>query len=267
MATIQKFLSPRFYAERLYRSFFLTFVYNEGHILAEEENKLNELGGDRDLALRRINAIFQKKYGRDFQFSSDSIHSFLWAVLSTSNQTIKRILEIGTSEGEGTSVLAELFPNAQIVTVDLPEEDPHLRAFYGRDTDELYKKYIEKQKNNLRYPNIKPITVNSFFLPSNEKEAFDLIWVDGGHLYPEVAWDICNAWNICAPGGVIMCDDVIPTKRLHKTAYASSESHEVLRYIALRANIHVILFLKRRAPYLYPFLVTRKYVALFKKPH
>jgi hypothetical protein len=40
---------------------------------------------------------------------------------------------------------------------------------------------------NTAEPNIELVKANSLFLPSLKLEPFDLIWVDGSHLYPEVA--------------------------------------------------------------------------------
>ncbi|MEK7531884.1 MAG: class I SAM-dependent methyltransferase [Patescibacteria group bacterium] len=262
---MSRYLNPKTYFNWFYKRFFLSFLYDSARVNAEEDNKLSALGGDRATALNKLNVFFKAGNGREFDYQNDSIHSLLFAIISL-HHPISRILEIGTFSGESTRLLAQLFPDAEIITVDLPEDDLLLRAYYKRGSDKEYQAYLEKQEKNLASPNIRLIKINSFFLNSKVSGMFNLIWIDGGHLYPEVAWDICNAWNLCAPRGIILCDDVLPYKKLHKSPYHSSESFEVLQYVANRSSASPTLFLKRRNSNLYPFLLKRKYVACLQKP-
>lgn len=250
--------------KRLYYKFFLYPTYDRAAIDAEEEGKFKSIGASSNEALSRLNAILGRIRGKDFDFKTDSIHWLLWSAVRGKKEA-RRILEIGTSLGEGTRILAELFPEAEIVSVDLPESDPLLRAFYKREDDAGYKKYLEEQAKNTHYPNIHLLKTNSFFLTSQVEKGFDLIWVDGGHLLPDVAWDLANAWNLAAPGGIVMCDDVIPEPG-HKNAYASSESAGILRYLSERTGAEPTLFLKRRSPQAYWPTLKRKYVSYIVKP-
>jgi hypothetical protein len=162
--------------------------------------------------------------------------------------------------------LARLFPGAMITTVDLPASDPLLRDFYNREDDSAFQKYKNTQKNNLASKNIKLVETNSMFLLDKINGKFDLIWVDAGHLYPEVAWDLCNAYQLCGNGGVVLCDDVIPLKTPYKDRYVSTESFEVLSYLEARVEVALSLFLKRRNPLLFANKKSRKYVAMLRKP-
>lgn len=256
--------NPFFYLKKLRQKLFIYFYFNAESIKKEEEDKFISIGGNLDQALKKLNAILEIKRGKSFDFQSDSIHWLLWSVISLEN-SVKRVLEIGTFKGEGTSILAQLFPDAEIVTVDLPEDDPLLRAFYGRNTEEKYNEYREIQAKNIAFKNIKALKINSFFLPSVVTGSFDLVWVDGGHLFPDIAWDLSHAWNLTSPSGIIMCDDIIPEEKKYKNAYASSESYQVLQYLKERAPIKPILFLKRRNPELYASILKRKYVVYFRK--
>ena len=52
------------------------------------------------------------------------------------------------------------------------------------------------------------IPKNSFFLPSlGLPEKFEIVWVDGGHQFPVVAWDIMLAYNYLEDGGFMFIHD------------------------------------------------------------
>ena len=126
--------------------------------------------------------------------------------------------------------MSNIFNKAEIVTLDLPKDDPIYLKSYQRDNIEQLKIFKEKQKNNLKSKNIQYIDINSFYLPTLISKKFDLIWIDGGHLYPEIAWDICNAYHMCKKGGWILCDDVICTEKDYKDDYESTDSFRVFEY-------------------------------------
>ena len=118
---------------------------------------------------------------------------------------VRHILEIGTGPGRSTTVFAKLFPEAIIHTVDVPSSDPYfLKSWAGRNAGQ-YRKEIAM---NLNYKNIDRITENSFFLPSlGLPKQFEIILVDGSHVYPAVAWDIMFAYNSLASGGFLFMHD------------------------------------------------------------
>lgn len=273
MTRVAKYLNPFKYADRLYqyadgfyRVCFKTFVHNSQRIENTEQQKFEQSSFDTNKAQAVLNQILQEMRGRDFDFANDSIHWLVFSALSVSKIEVRNILEIGTFDGEFTSILSKLFPEAKITTVDLPENDPLLRDFYNREEDSEFQRYKSKQKANLAQANTLLIESNSFFLLDKTSEKFDLIWVDGGHLYPEVAWDLCNAYHLCRNGGYVLCDDVIPLNTLYKDRYVSTESFEVLEYIQARVPTKLTLFLKRRNPLFFARRKDRKYVACLKKP-
>ena len=107
--------------------------------------------------------------------------------------------------------------------------------------------------------------LNSLFLQDLELDPFDLIWVDGSHHYPEVAWDISNAYHLCTPGGVLMVDDVMTDPRARRIGYDGPDSYEVLEYLAARVKEPVTYFMKRYAPLWSADPHIRKHVALLEK--
>lgn len=264
--SFKKYFIPANYYKKVCKLIYKYFLHNAAALKVLEAQKFEQSGLDLESGLHALNSVLQLKLGRDFDFLNDSIHWLLFAAVSKSDFKPKKILEIGTFDGEFTYILAKLFPQATIVTVDLPEDDPLLRGLYDRENTDAYASYLKIQSCNLKELNILPIKANSFFLLDNVNDKFDLIWVDGGHLYPEVAWDLCSAYHLCNSGGLILCDDVISSPSFFRDQYVSTESYEVLNYIKLRLDCSLMLFIKRRNPDLYLKAVSRKYVACLRKP-
>lgn len=259
---LRKFLDGVFacYAP-VYRALFFKRVVLER--IQQEQFALLKL--DYHAAVERLNAVLRQTGGHDYDAARDSIHWLLFSALSIARPDTARILEIGTFTGEFTLILTHLFPESQIITVDLPPNDPLMRSFYGREKDELYEQYLQTQKANLSSDRILPLKLNSFFLLDTLDEPIDLIWVDGGHHYPEIAWDLCNAWHLCKKGGAILVDDVIPLHRRHQSKLVSTDSHRVLQYIESRVDQKIILFLKRISAAWHCRPSTRKYVSYLEK--
>lgn len=94
----------------------------------------------------------------------------------------KRVLDFGCGIGDTTEVLAQLYPNAQIVGIDTAE-------------DALKHARTNASSNRLSF-----ISVDAF----DEKETFDLAYVNGVfhhiplHLRQQSATTVCNALK---PGG------------------------------------------------------------------
>lgn len=254
------------YYNQFHSFIYKRFFYDTHTIIEIEDRKFEELGWDVNRSNIRLNAILQKKYGRNFDRELDSIHWLIFSALSMKKH-YKKILDIGTYDGKFTNILGKLFPDSEITTVDLPYNDPLLTSFYDRYNPALLSKYMENQSKNTNLPNIRVIKSNTFFLLNElkENEKFDLIWVDGGHLYPDIAWDLCNAYFLLNKGGMLLCDDVIMSDKYYKGKYVSTESWEVLKYLEIRVNSEVVYFLKRSKPELHAHVHTRKYVAMLKK--
>jgi hypothetical protein len=158
-----------------------------------------------------------------------------------------------------------IFPSAEIVTVDLPDDDPIFSTSYQREDPEYLREFKANQEKNLQGDRIEFVKKNSFFLPTMVHRKFDLIWIDGGHLYPEISWDICNAYHLCNPGGWIMCDDVMLNRNGYRDGYVSPDSHEILEYVRDRTNEEVVYFLKRETPKSSANPRKRKHVAILRK--
>ena len=178
--------------------------------------------------------------------TGESFHRMAFTALAVSGFKPKNILELGTNKGETTAFLACLFPDAKIYTVELPENDP---ICAGR-TDFNYDKMNQQLKKNTSYPNVVPLRSNTAFLMDLKLPSLDLIWLDAGHQYPEVAWDHFYCIQQLHTGGWLFSDDYIqpknngPKKPIHEVVeYFSERMPEKFKLIIKREN--VLEFVKR----------------------
>ncbi len=175
-------------------------------LIKEQEDIFLSLGLDYKKAKDNAEYIIKNEQGFTLHKELYSEHWTIFAALDQSK--IHRILEIGTFNGEFAKYLSILFPAAEIVTVDLCDDDPLFINSYKRQDEIFREKFIEHRTRMLSARNIKFIQTNSFFLPSMNLGKFDCVWVDACHEYPEVAWDTYTAWHLCNDEGWIFCDDI-----------------------------------------------------------
>jgi len=269
MRNILRFFNPKFYWDNLIYYWHI-WRYDAAEMQRQLVDQMAEWGFSYEDALEGVNRVLASMGKPDYDAQIDGVLSFgsiHWLLFYAISQTasVKRILEIGTYDGETTFLLSKIFPQSEIFTLDLPEDDPILKATYHREQPEALREFVELRNRNIAQPNITYIERNSFFAPGVLDGQFDFIWIDGGHLYPEIAWDICNAYNLCAPGGWILCDDVMTHPRAERTDYVSSDSHHVLEYVAERNNDPLAYFLKRIVPAWSANPRRRKFVAIMHK--
>jgi hypothetical protein len=164
------------------------------------------------------------------------------------------ILEIGTHEGSFTSFLAKNFATSNIFTIDLNEHNQTFLSTYSREDKDFRNEFLRKRKINLTYENIRFYEMDSINLIKKfERDYFDLIFIDGDHLNPQVTIDIFTCYLLLKNDGVIVCDDIIFDDS--KTDYASNESYITLKMLEEK-NLLTNFFLVKRI---------RKYNAVLKK--
>lgn len=166
-----------------------------------------------------------------------TLHHLYFAMVSLVLSDVKDVLELGTGLGETTAVLSKLFPTAKIYTFDVPRSDGEFskRAWRGlkKKTDGL-----NRFKKNIDRENITYMNTNSFFLFSSKlPKQFGLIFVDGGHLYPVVAWDIMFAYNHLQDGGFMFMHDY-SIKPIPK----HSRVKDIIDYMVERIDEKVLFF-------------------------
>lgn len=119
----------------------------------------------------------------------------------------RMIFEFGTAFGHGTVLLADAAPDdATVHTVDVPDDylptlghlSPDMigQEFSSRPA---YEKKIVQHRADLAHFDVSPY-----------RSAVDLLFVDDGHTYEDVARDSRLAREMLAPGGCIIWDDYAP---------------------------------------------------------
>lgn len=267
VTSLIRFIKPSTYWNRARRAWF-DWSYDFQKVRNEENDRFRAAGYDQHAALAELDQHLLDMELPVFEKCGDmaSVHWLLFACLARRHR-IARVLEIGTFDGQTTSLLARLFPLAEVVTVELPSTDPILANTYEYVRGGLNKltAFEERLRKNIHAPNIKLVRANSFFLPAVVEGDFDLVWIDGGHLYPEIAWDICNAYHRVRSGGFLMCDDIIIHPKGKRDAYVSPDAHDVLQYLVARTSDRLELYLKRTSAEWSADPRARKYVALLTK--
>jgi predicted O-methyltransferase YrrM len=266
---MNKYLDPKKYWNKvnyLWNKIHYEIPYDIEKAKIVEKLKFDARGFNFDNAKEKLDKVLNELNKPAFasQKGMGSVHWVLFCAISQV-ANVKKILEIGTFDGETTLLLSKIFPDSDIKTIDLPEADPIFSKSYRRDNDKYRKEFKTKQSKNLSDKKIEYIAKNSFFIPAVVNQKFDLVWIDGGHLYPEVAWDICNSYHLCNPGGWLMCDDVMSDKYPYKDDDVSTESYQVLEYIKERTGEEITYFLKRDSPQWSANPQKRKYVAAMRR--
>jgi predicted O-methyltransferase YrrM len=195
------------------------------------------------------------------------VHFLFFAALAEKKLKIYNILEFGTYLGETTKYLSKLFKNSDIYTIDLPNNDPLLKDTYSRNDNKSFETYTRVQSDNLMNKNIYSYSLNTLFLGSENRiisKKYDLIWLDAGHNFPEIAWDFSYALSLVSKQGFIVIDDVILNNKVFNTDYVSNHSFLLIEYLKKRLDIELDFILKRSCPKRFYHINTRKYIAIIK---
>jgi predicted O-methyltransferase YrrM len=156
------------------------------------------------------------------------------------------ILEIGTHDGKFTNFISKIYDNSKIITIDLDHSDEKFTNFYQRDTEENLNSHLEKRKVNINRKNINFIKLNSINIKKYFAEnKFDLIWIDGDHLNPQVTIDIINSLDLLDKNGVICTDDIVMDFNFVKDKYVSNESFLTLSHLASNNFLKNYYFIKK----------------------
>ena len=107
---------------------------------------------------------------------------------------------------------------------------------------------------------------NSLFFGISEfvSNKYDIVWLDAGHNYPEVAWDFANSISVLKKGGFLVIDDVIPLSTKYQNDYVSTHSWELIQYLANRRSVNISKVLKRSDNDRFRDPQKRKYVVIIE---
>jgi Methyltransferase domain len=138
-----------------------------------------------------------------------------YALLATITSALqpKKILETGTFRGLGTLTMALNAPNAEIYTVDLPDEVGGEEAATLSRGDKEWVRLSQGLKGAafVGHPaeaRIHQIKADSLKMDVREFiDIADFCFIDGGHSYECIKADTENALKVLSPNGVIVWDD------------------------------------------------------------
>jgi predicted O-methyltransferase YrrM len=181
--------------------------------------------------------------GLDYYDCNLSWHYHLFAALSQTFHKIK-ILEIGTYDGTFANFLSKIFPGSKIFTLDLPDNNEKYLNSYNRQNKFVFDEIKKKRTKNIDNDNI-----NFFQISSNNitkqfcNEKFDLVWIDGDHLNPQVSNDILNCIKLINPNSIICCDDIVMKK--YRSKYISDDSYKLLNILEKQHKVRNWYVVKR----------------------
>jgi predicted O-methyltransferase YrrM len=203
---------------------------------------LDELGVDADAVRARLHTTLAASGLASVP--GDSYHYTAFAALHESGFRPSVVLELGTFLAEASVYLATLFPEATVYTVDVPAHDPLVqRGVIGHLGN------AERAARLASRTNLVALDANTLALPSLDLPEPDLVWLDAGHQFPEVAWDHFYCLHRLRPGGWLFTDDVrTPENPMNSRRASSLDVHTVTSYWNDRSDSPFRLLLKRPDP-------------------
>ena len=232
-------------------------------IIAKQEIDYKNFNLRRDKAIDKLDIILRELIGREFN-NSDSEHWPLFSAISNLVSSNINILEIGTADGITASILASLFPQSEIVTIDLPATNKTFKESYNREN--IFNEYVDRRNNLLdQHDNISFIEMNSIKLNNWAKKSFDLIWVDGAHGYPVMPLDLYNACMLIKVSGFIVIDDIFLNLRKTDKMYRSTAAIETLRLFKDNGILNDFNLIRKRLALKHNFKgLNEKYLGVIK---
>ena len=225
------------------------------------------LGINRQDGLKNLQAlcrlVLNHEYDENYGMMSE--HLVLLSALACSKEfRICKILEIGTFDGKTSCLLGAMFPTASILTIDLPPDDKGFLETYQREDGAHH--FISKRNEMVnKYPNINFEEKNSACLVNSPADDFDLVWIDGAHGYPVVAFDIINSFRIVKHGGLVLVDDVWIERKINDHIYSSVGAYESLTQLVKANLIKSFSLIYKRIGGEYNTIENKKFVAFFQK--
>jgi len=205
--------------------------------ITDVEQRLASFGEDGMLVSRFNDDADGYKFKSVRYYDEQGLHlnRFYYAMASLALKDVRNVFEIGTGDALSTVLLSQLFPEARIFTIDLPQGDPRFKRWRTKSAPETMRG--KQRQERLRAENIITYEKNTFFLPSLDlPERFDFILVDGAHKYPQLAGDIMFAYNRIVEGGFLFFHDYYEKKA------SSCHVKQVVDWMAERIPERVFTF-------------------------
>jgi len=140
-----------------------------------------------------------------------------WLTL-VGDQRISKILEIGSFEGRSACTMIDHFSKSaalEVFCIDDWDGGADQAQFDMVVVEQRFNRNIRRAitgtSNAVKVQKLKgrSIVTMSSLLANGYKDYFDLIFVDGSHEAPDVLADLVMSYQLCAIGGLIICDDYL----------------------------------------------------------
>ena len=158
---------------------------------------------------KKKSKILENEIYKNFQSFNDKEKWFCNNLFFLENQlkkikNIKEVLEIGSYEGRSCIFFGKKFMDSNITCVDTwAGSDEHLNIKFHEIENNFNKNIL----NHLGNERVKKLKLPSDIFFKNNKNLFDLIYIDGDHETEQVKKDINNSWKILNKGGYLILDD------------------------------------------------------------
>lgn len=96
--------------------------------------------------------------------------------------------------------------------------------------------YIQKKESDLLYE----MTTDDFF--AQNKEIFDVIFIDASHVYEQVKKDFCNSIKVLNSNGFILLHDTDPSEKKYVSEEFCGDAYKIVDYIVNTNNYDIITF-------------------------
>ena len=220
---------------------------NPEQLESDQRVIFERLGLNYEFGIRKLREVLPL-IGLSEYDERDGMMSQHWVIFSAISERLspRGILEIGTFNGRTTSLLSKLFPESHIETVELPDDSPHFIGSYHRENTSIRERQIRERTQNLsQCANVTLNQINSFAIGQKLKDrSFDLIWIDGDHDYPAVAWDIFFGVSVLTKGGWLLADDFYLHPQANLLATYNT-SFEAAQYLTIDGSIKPTYIHKR----------------------
>ena len=114
-------------------------------------------------------------------------------------------MEIGSYEGRSVIYICENYKNFNLTVVDPYLKHSEIENFTDQNIKKafkIFKKNINNFKNRIKFYKLK----SSEFFTQN-KNKYDLIYIDGSHFYKDVIQDFKNSLSVLNINGLVIFDD------------------------------------------------------------
>jgi predicted O-methyltransferase YrrM len=120
----------------------------------------------------------------------------------------RAILEIGSFEGMSACYFSDVLldhPESTLDCVD-PWDLSDTTTYLQKSTEDIFNENIQKSAQVTKIVTHKMYS-NFFFDNVNQQREYDLIYIDGSHVYEHVYNDIVMCDRVLKPGGIMWIDD------------------------------------------------------------